>query len=358
MAGETKQTAEIANLISKDLFAHFGWKRAGTSDHNFVGQPPPQEAKTKANDEAATDEPDDAADDEEDSPSEAKAGGKLKEYPADVVFWYDDPYYHRRTFIHFDLKSYGASSINYKTVVKALRRLSTVIAIADSSEDWSKKFAPNQSNFDINGALFVYNHDNKAGTRFSEFLQKIGPLTIPIPEKKCVYVFSPERISYLLSVANDMERLKGAGVLPRPDEGEISFFYPYGAKMKPQSNLLPHATAEVLVGPLIIVRHRFNMNEKQSGYILYYDGPGAEEEEFLFLFETILKRRLLTDVDEVQLRLARPASNAALVCRKAKEAFIAFYHELDIFRKQVDRIEYASVQSVNQNISTIELGME
>lgn len=357
MAGETKQTAEIANLISKDIFSHFGWKRAGTSDHNFFGLPPPEETEKNLEGGSENAEPEDYAE-EDQGLEEPETAGKQKEYPADVVFWYDDPYYHRRTFIHFDLKSYGASSITYKQIIKALRRLSAVIAVADSSEDWSKKFAPNQSNYDINGALFVYNHDNKAGMRFSEFFQKIGPATIPIPEKKCVYIFSPERISYLLSVVNDMERMKGSGLLPRSDEGEINFFYPYGAKMKPQSNLLPYATAEVLLGPLMIVRYLFKAKDKASGYVLYYDGPGVEEEEFLFLFETILKRRLLTDVDSVQLRLANPAANAALVFRKAKDAFVAFYHDLDIFRKQVDRIEYGSVQSVVQNISTIELGMK
>lgn len=92
--------------------------------------------------------------------------------------------------------------------------------------------------------------------------------------------------------------------------------------------------------------------------IVYYDGPGAQIEEFLYLFELLLKRHLITDTDKVRLRLMQPADNAFVVFKEAKEEFIKAYHDLPVFRAQVDRINYHSGFRVTLQFSTIELGME
>jgi hypothetical protein len=357
---ETAQIAEISTLISDSIFKPFGWQRAGTSDHNFKG--PVSNSKSEPVE----------TDDDEDTPASPSAPTtvpssptapatsllQLKDYPADVVFYYEDPYFHFRNFIHFDLKSYAANSLKSSKVVKALRSLSQVISIAELSEDWSRKFAPQQSNYRIHGGLFVYNHDNLDRGRFAEFFSKLAPQTARVPEGKNIYVFSPERIGYLLSVVNDMRVLRGDGVLPRADEGELLFYYPYGVKVKPQNNFLSYATAEMLLGPLIIVRYRFKDTAKAPGYILYYNGSGAQVEEYLYIFELLLKRRLVTDVDGLHLRLQSPADNAFGVFKTAKEEFVKAYHDLESFRKQVDQIQYGRGAKVQLEFSTIDLGME
>jgi hypothetical protein len=167
------------------------------------------------------------------------------------------------------------------------------------------------------------------------------------------------RSSYLLSVINDIKGLRGDGVLPIPSQsGETLFYYPYGAKVKPQNNLLAYATAEMLLGPLLVVRYRFNDTAKGAGYIVYYDGSGAEVEEFLYIFELLMKRRLLTDTDKLHLRLMLPADNAFSVFKTAKDEFAKAYHDLPAFRKQVDQIEYARGYKIQLEFSTVELGME
>jgi hypothetical protein len=131
---ETKQTAEIANIVSNEIFKHFGWERAGTSDHNFKGLDLPD---VVADDEVSGDDGEGGAGVSipvtEEKAQDQSQSTKLKDYPADVVFYYEDPYFHLRNYIHFDLKSYGASTLKGSRITKALRSLSKVIGIADSS---------------------------------------------------------------------------------------------------------------------------------------------------------------------------------------------------------------------------------
>jgi len=350
---ETAQIAKIAQIVSDDIFLLFGWNRAGTTDHNFKGAAMKQIAEPTDMD----DEESEATTPTQKAPPQTRSV-ELKDYPADVVFYYEDPYFHLRNYIHFDLKSYSSTTLKHAKVVKALRSLSQVIAIAELSEDWSRKFAPQQSNYRIHGGLFIYNHDNLDRGRFNDFFLKLGANSARVPEGKNVYVFSPERITYLLSILNDMKVMCFEGTLPRKNEGEILYYYPYGAKMKPQNNLLKYATAEMLLGPILIMRYRFNDPSKSPGYVVYYNGPGAEIDEFIYIFEMLLKRRLLTDIDALHLRLQSPAENAYVVFKAAKEEFIKAYHDLDSFRKQVDQINFGRGAKIQLEFSTVDLGME
>lgn len=352
---ETAQIAEIASRVSDEIFKPFGWRRAGTSDHNFKGPIPQFEAGDSSFDEEAGISSSKPAKNAE--PVSATPG-QLKDYPADVVFFYEDPYFQLNNYIHFDLKSYAASTLKGSKVVGALKSLSRTIAAAEISEDWSRKFAPQQSNCRIHGGLFVYNHDNLDRGRFNEFFVKLTPHSAQVREGKNIYVFSPERITYLLSVLNDIANLRAKEILPLPTAGEVLYYYPYGVKVKPQNNLLSYATAEMLLGPILIVRYRFNDTSKRSGYIVYYDGPGDHVDEFLFIFELLLKRRLLTDVDALHLRLQSPVDNAFAVFKTAKDEFINAYHNVPAFRKQVDQIEYGRGAKVQLEFSTVDLGME
>lgn len=357
---ETAQIAEIAREVSDRIFKPFGWQRAGTSDHNFKG-PIPQLPQVEAEEDADEIGETEALASKDPKCAEGAVPAsalQLKDYPADVVFFYEDPYHHLRTYIHFDLKSYAVGSLKHAKVVRALRSLSQSITAAELSADWGSKFAPQQGNYRIQGGLFVYNHDNLDRGRFNEFFSKLTPNSAQVPEKKNIYVFSPERIVYLLSVLNDIKGLQAESILPRQTEGELLYYYPYGPKVKPLNNLLSYATAEMLLGPILIVRYRFHDGSKQPGYIVYYDGPGAQVEEFLYIFELLLKRRLLTDIDALHLRLQTPADNAFLVFKTAKDEFAKAYHNLPAFRKQVDQIQYNRGATVQLTFSTINLGME
>lgn len=74
---ETKNIGEMANLISSELFFHFGWKKCKPQDVNWSCENLEHEKKS---------------------------------HPADVVFYYNDPYTNTVTYIHTDLKSFSEST--------------------------------------------------------------------------------------------------------------------------------------------------------------------------------------------------------------------------------------------------------
>lgn len=354
--GERSQIAQIAIEVSDKIFPAFGWRRRGTKDHNFLGvaiTTPDLDPDDDAEAEPIQKEQPEAPNN---PPVLAPAPPSLVNYPADGVYSYPDPYYEQTSFIHFDFKSYADATIKPSTLRKDLQNLADVVSVAETSEDWSAKFAPEEKNYNVYGGLFVHNHDEKALGRFDTYLEKLRSTSIRLAQGKRIYLFSPSRIIYLNSIVSDMAGLRGNAVLPIAGQGEVLFFYPYGVRYKPMSNLLPYASAEILLGPLIIIKYRFNDNKTGPGYVVYYDGPGAESEEFIYIFESLMKRHLMTGESKIRIRLMNAVPNCALVFKKATEEFIQAYHDIPLFRTMVEDVEYSRVDMVRPSYSSIELG--
>ncbi|MDI1343292.1 MAG: hypothetical protein PSV22_04210 [Pseudolabrys sp.] len=349
MSGETAQIAEIANQVSNEIFSRFGWKRVGPKDHNFKAFDILEEKQSSGDD---ADE-----DGAGEKPPAAPSAMVERDFPADVVFRYDDPYSGEAIFIHFDLKSYAESSLKANTTRKALRSLARAIRVAENSADWKQKFAATTSNFSIHGALFVYNHDNKAPSRVDDFLAKLNSNSVPVPEKKRLYVFTPRRINYLITLLNDQNALIAGSQIPKGDEGEVSVYYPYGVRAKPQKPLLPYASAEQLLGPILVLHYRYQ-GRPDRGYVVYYDGPGTAVDEYLYLFEMFFKRGFITDDETVHLRLSNADQNALAVFAEARDFFITSYHELPEFKAKMDQIKFHRVTNVVKEFSTVDLGMD
>src|SRR5207247_3006897 len=63
-----------------------------------------------------------------------------KTHPSDVVFYYDEPYAVRRTYVNCDLKSYARSSITAGGVLSALESLAESISCIELSDTWRKMY--------------------------------------------------------------------------------------------------------------------------------------------------------------------------------------------------------------------------
>lgn len=353
--GERSQIAQIAIEVADKIFPAFGWLRRGTKDHNFLGVPITSPAQNAEENDDSADAPTQSAAPAARSEDSATAPA-LVNYPADGVYSYSDPYFAQTSFIHFDFKSYADATIKPSTLRKDLQNLADVVSVAETSADWSAKFAPEEKNYNVFGGLFVHNHDEKALERFNTYLGKLTSSSVRLAQGKRLYLFTPARILYLNSIVADIAILRGNSVLPVAGHGEIFYFYPYGVRYKPLSNLLPYASAEMLLGPLLILRYRFDDNKTNRGYVVYYDGPGAESEEFIYIFEALLKRHLMTGEDKIKVRLMNAAPNCALVFNKAKEEFIQTYHDIPLFRALLDTVEYGRVDMAHPKYSSIELG--
>ncbi|WP_216069981.1 hypothetical protein [Acinetobacter radioresistens] len=90
---ETEKIAQMAEILSNDLFSEFLWNRTGTTNHNW----PCENPEVHGN----------------------------KTHPSDVVFYYDEPYSQSRTYINCDLKSYAKGTIKATTIKDAIVSLAS-----------------------------------------------------------------------------------------------------------------------------------------------------------------------------------------------------------------------------------------
>jgi hypothetical protein len=182
--GETVNISEIADKVSADIFSHFGWKSHPKKNDNFPCVN-----------------------------SDHMTGGKSPKaktaHPADVVFYYNDPYLGRRIYLHTDLKSYGKASITMTGLRAAIESLAMTVSCARVSEAWRTKYASAaDEQYDVRGLLFVHNHDGQFAGAFDEVIKKTNLSTIPVEPNVYIHFLGPSDISRLFTVANDIIRLQ------------------------------------------------------------------------------------------------------------------------------------------------------
>ncbi|MGB0289393.1 hypothetical protein [Aequoribacter sp.] len=126
---ETGNIEALAKLVSQDIFKWFKWDTCGLKDTDWRC---------------------------------VTTSHKKRTHPADVVFYYDDPYSGKVIYLNTDLKSYKKGSITATSISKALSSLSISVECANVSEDWQDKYLVNDIGFDsVIGMLFIYNHDDE-----------------------------------------------------------------------------------------------------------------------------------------------------------------------------------------------------
>lgn len=193
---ETANISEIAAKISEDIFQYFHWNIHPLRDQNF---PCLNEAH------------------------KTLSGGEKKSHPADVVFYYDDPYLGQKIYLHTDLKSYGKGTIKRGTIKSALASLAMTVDCATVSESWRTKYLLDEAEpYEIRGLLFVYNHDKQFTHDFNETLQKTDLTDLPIRSGTYLHVLGTRDINHLYTISNDLIRLLQKQEISK----EYSFYYP------------------------------------------------------------------------------------------------------------------------------------
>jgi hypothetical protein len=131
---ETTNIARMADKLSAELFNDFHWTRVGEANVNWA-----------CVDEQHTE----------------------TTHPADVVFYYDNPYSLSRTYVMCDLKSYAVSSISRAAISAAAAKLARSLSCAEKSTEWQDRYLHQNVTPEICVLLFVYNHDGDYAS-FSE----------------------------------------------------------------------------------------------------------------------------------------------------------------------------------------------
>lgn len=316
---ETSQIADIARKVAKEIFSVFGWRQVGHLDQNWPC-------------------------------TEAEHGKKT--HPTDVVFYYEDPYSAYRAYINTDLKSYGGSSIDRAKLSGALKSLAATVECANSGPHWRDLYDDGTTNHRVSGMLFVFNHDEGFKDDGGEFKGLISSLSREALAGAFGYKFvvlGPSDISFLYTVASDIQFMRGREELPSSSSGACSFWYADLVQTKRREQEFSAATIEMLTGPWVIMRaapHR---------YTLWYRGQGGTEEEFRYLIEYLFFYQLLNhETAAVEVRFVASAPQAEAHFERAKDKFDRAHHRLATQRLQ--NISCTSVSRIRSSFATTTLG--
>lgn len=334
---ETSNIAEVAKLVSSDIFEVFGWKVTGPCDDNFT---------CVRHDVHKT---------------------KARTHPADIVFYYDDPYIPKRTYIHTDLKSYSSSTLSTFQLSSALRSMGQTVDCANTSPSWHSKYDLGHSH-DVVGLLFIYNHDQMYDKDFMRKLVDVQPDSFELLPENRFFVMGPQAVNYLYTVASDINQQKGKKTLQ-----ETSFYYPDHNDTGLRATDTPQVmTIETLLGPWQIVRNR-SAGESLDDYVVYYPGAGDSIEEFQFLIDYLVRYQLVSTGRLIRIRAAHANGDTPAIFARAKQMYIEKLSQgigarvslpdddKDYFRHLEDRfrrVRFEAIPGIRTQFSPIQIGME
>jgi hypothetical protein len=187
--GEVSQISEMANNVSKELFAWFKWEVFPLIDQNFPCSKVPRHAPDK--DEHT--------------------------HPVDIVFRYIDPYTGVKTVFNTDLKSYKTGSISKTMLRDSLKSLAKTIDCARISRSWKERYNAQNELIDLRGMLFVYNHDGEYDKEFYELFKPtkiditekrgISLDSVPLQKNQQIHLVEPKLINCMTTIINDASML-------------------------------------------------------------------------------------------------------------------------------------------------------
>ncbi|MCO5411950.1 hypothetical protein [Ralstonia mojiangensis] len=353
MGGETGAIAKMAVRVSDDIFEWFRWSRVKLPDQNFDC------VKTTAH-----------------APNKDS-----HTHPVDAVFWYLDPYLNKIIYLNTDLKSYASGSIDANRIFSALKSLALTIDCARVSEEWQDRYHTlGDIPYEVRGMLFVYNHDSEFDKTFYDLLsspvkrrgasekRSVKLETLPIADGQLIHLFEPGLISYLTTVVTDAQRLHSDGTFP---EKNYEFFYPDLRLHKASGAEFERAaTAELLAGPYLIIRHDQvkKLNESTGdievrfpeGYVIYYNRPGASAEEFAYFLDVLSGYQILDGQHKIRIRIAH-RSIASDPRSNFRRAISLYAQEWGFDGHKLSRLESIEVEVVEiyqYSFSRTDIGWE
>lgn len=329
--GETSKIAQMAVKLSDEVFSEFFWTKVGPEDHNWRCE-------------------------------DTERHG-VATHPADVVFYYDEPYSRRRTFVHCDLKSYAKGSISVAALEGAIVSLAKQVACAEKSEEWRDLYMHGDVTPDVCGMLFVYNHDGAYDGDFSALLARVNLNDLLLPKGARLFVLGPRDVFWIDNVRFDIRQLRGAaGSGGLPASHYCKFFYP---QLDDKANLQPDkaraATLEMLTSPWIVFEYKHGSNMTERGVIVYYRRSGDTEEEFMYLLDFLRHYQVIEGASKIDVRSLEAGVAAAARFLKAKQRYIESLGDsagATDLAKKVNAIGFKKMTQAVAVFSSTELGMD
>ena len=325
---ETANTAVQAEIMASELFSEFFWNKLGPVNHDW--------------------------------PCEDQELHKVKEHPCDVVYYYDEPYAVRQTYVHCDLKSYAKGTITTTAVKGAIESLAKQVACAERSETWRRLHTHDNVTFSVNGLLFVYNHDGEYDADFQKNLIHVAPEALHLPRGSRLVVLGPKEIFWLDNIRDEIQRLRGRRSPEVPPPEHCFYFHP---QLVRRANLQVRkakaATLETLTSPIIILEHHDPKRSEQRGVIVFYSRQGDTTDEFMYLIDTLRKYDLLDDRTSVTVKTLGASQISSPTFQKAQLQYIEGLVGTNVatdLGDYVNAIRYEPMSHIKTTYSNIDLG--
>jgi hypothetical protein len=308
--------AGMAEIVSSDIFGKLGWERYGPPNHSW-------ECVVQSHEKS--------------------------DHPTDVTFVYQDPYTGKNLHLVTDLKSYARDSIVSSALRDSLESLALAVDCAKQNPNWSSLYLKPGSDFEVQGLLFVYNHDGDYDRAFPDQLQAALDDSPRIPQGVRLWVLGPDDIWYMNEMIVDLASLAQDNVLP-PALNEISFYYPsHSRRRMAGSDRSRVATIEILKGKYQLLAYQHN---GKRGMLVYYRGPGSSEREFIVLIDMLRIFGILDNSDEIRVRCPRAADVAAAKFQAAVRLYAEHWPQQP---EKMRKLSYASVQEVRPRLTQFEV---
>ncbi len=225
------------------------------------------------------------------------------------------------------------------------------------SADWQTKFLDDDEEiFEVIGMLFIYNYDGEYDKDFFELLQKINNERLNIAKGQKIIVLDPTMIHYLYNVISDMKRLVADEKLPNIDE--ITYYYPDMVRTKRQDGdeWDRPATIESITSRWFILKHK-KTRAHSEGYLIYYRNAGDSIDEFVYLIDTLSNYQLLSEENNIKVRLFASHEEALNNFQKAKKQYIKSWGFDSNKKRSLDYISVDRVNTVTNTHYEMDIGM-
>ncbi len=348
MGGETKNIDEIAGIISSRIFDELVWKTQNTTDISW-------DCCLRSHLNA----------------KQLLSENPKKTHPTDVVFKYKDPYSDITQYIQTDLKSYCASTLDgTKSILNTVRSLSQQVACAPRSPEWRRLFVDSTNEkYQVNGLLFIYNHDNKYDSDLIEKLNGAATASYDFPENSVIAVFDPTMIRFLLDVTEHIETRRGitdkvtqeTNMLWQkiPEIENCTYFYPdKHNKIATKGKILP-ATIEMITSGMIFYSYEHEYIRNDGGdrirnkiLNIFWKEEVDSSNHFIFLLEYIFNYQLLNQFDKIFV-ITPFSSHSSIHLQSAINDYIGIYSftqsHIETLKEKI-----VSIPFVNQKLSIFE----
>jgi hypothetical protein len=320
---ERVNVATMADYMSRQLFSKFGWELHGTPNESWKCTNPDH----------------------------------LKEdHPTDATFVYEDPYTGNYVHLLTDVKSYSATTIKSFSLNSTIESLAVAVDCAKDNENWKDLYLKAGAPPQVEGLLFVFNHDAQYDRNFNQSISHAFESPIQIPRGVRITIIGPDDVWYLNEIIADTAVLAREGTIPLNPE-DLSFYYPSISRRKiARRDRSVVATIDVLKGKYQLLTYKLPQGSGSiNGMLVYYRGPGQDEREFIVLIDMLRMLGMLDSCDVIHIRCARAIPMAANNFRKALSQYSGYpEHKMP---EKLRKLKYFSVSSVRPNLTEYEVAL-